>query len=194
MDLPLLPGPRGRADVSVRPAAPADAEEIARVQVVTWRTAYRGVLPDEVLDGWDDAVAASTWRRSVEAPPSPAHRVFVALERDAVVGLAACAPSEDQPGSGLLEIVALAVEPRWGRRGHGSRLIAAVADAARSLDSPGLLMWLPTTDAVTARFLTGAGWETDGWTRTLEADTTTVPQERWHSWFEDDTAGDDTRQ
>ncbi|MGY1750622.1 N-acetyltransferase family protein [Modestobacter sp. SYSU DS0511] len=187
MHLPPLPGPRGRAEVSVRPAVADDAAAIARVQVVTWRTAYREVLPDEVLDGWDDDAAASTWRRSVDTPPSPAHRVFVAQERESVVGLAACAPAEDDPGSGLLEIVALAVEPRWGRRGHGSRLLAAVADAARTLGAPGLVMWLPAADTVTARFLAGAGWAPDGWTRILDAGSATVPQERWHSWFDDDT-------
>src|SRR5688572_23600289 len=44
---PEAPFPRltGTADVSVRPARPEDAAEVARVQVVTWRTAYRDVLP-----------------------------------------------------------------------------------------------------------------------------------------------------
>ncbi|MGY1858411.1 N-acetyltransferase family protein [Modestobacter sp. SYSU DS0290] len=187
MDLPPLPRPHGRAEVSVRAATPADAVQIAHVQGITWRTAYRGVLPDDVLDGWDDDAAADTWRRSVAAPPTPAHRVFVALERETVVGLAACGPANDGPDPALLEIVALAVEPRWGRRGHGSRLLAAVAEAARSLASPGLVMWLPAGDAVTAGFLTGAGWAADGWTRILDAGTARVPQERWHSWFDDDT-------
>ncbi|WP_369130228.1 GNAT family N-acetyltransferase [Modestobacter roseus] len=185
MDLPPFPGPRGRADVSVRPAVADDAEAIARVQVVTWRTAYREVLPAAVLDGWDDTAAADTWRRSIATPPSPAHRVLVAQERDVTVGLAACAPAEDATGLGLLEIVALAVEPRWGRRGHGSRLLAAVADTARDLSAPGLTMWLATADAVTARFLTGAGWAHDGATRTLDAGDALVPQERWHSWFDE---------
>ena len=44
----------GSADASVRPARPADAADIARIQLVTWRTAYRSVLPAAVLDEWDD--------------------------------------------------------------------------------------------------------------------------------------------
>jgi GNAT superfamily N-acetyltransferase len=31
-----------------------------------------------------------------------------------------------------MAITALLVEPRWGRRGHGSRLLAAVVDLART--------------------------------------------------------------
>src|SRR4051794_3006687 len=73
------PSPRmtGTADVSVRPARPADAPEIARVQVVTWRTAYRSVLPREVLDDWDEAAAPVSWHAAVTAPPTPGHGVLV---------------------------------------------------------------------------------------------------------------------
>ena len=49
--------------MSVRPARPADAPDVARVQAVTWRTAYRAVLPAEVLDGWDEAGAADAGAR-----------------------------------------------------------------------------------------------------------------------------------
>ena len=37
------------ADVSVRPAAPDDADDIAQIQVDTWRTAYRDLVPAPVL-------------------------------------------------------------------------------------------------------------------------------------------------
>ena len=62
---PSSPFPRasGTADASVRPAFPDDAPEIARIQVVTWRTAYRSLLPPAVLDEWD-ADSASQARAS----------------------------------------------------------------------------------------------------------------------------------
>jgi RimJ/RimL family protein N-acetyltransferase len=39
----------------VRRATTADAEEIARVNVASWRAAYRGLVPDAVLDRMDPA-------------------------------------------------------------------------------------------------------------------------------------------
>src|SRR5690606_15007932 len=36
--------------VRIRPAVPEDAEEIERIRIAGWRTAYRGILPDAVLD------------------------------------------------------------------------------------------------------------------------------------------------
>ncbi|MDQ3611922.1 MAG: N-acetyltransferase, partial [Actinomycetota bacterium] len=58
------------ADVSVRPARPADAERVARVQLSTWRTAYADLLPPEALDV-PEVQAAALWLGAVESPPTP---------------------------------------------------------------------------------------------------------------------------
>jgi GNAT superfamily N-acetyltransferase len=173
--------------VSVRPARPEDAEEIARVQLVTWRTAYRALLPPAVLDDWDEPAAVHAWRTAVVSPPTPAHGVLVARDAEVIAGFAAYGPAElasgDQPlpSGATNELTALLVEPRWGRRGHGSRLLAAVADLAAEAGVVRLQMWLPEDDAVTARFLTGAGWGADGWVRTLDTGSSTLRQLRWHT-------------
>jgi GNAT superfamily N-acetyltransferase len=184
-----LAAPSGSAgaDVSVRPAAPTDAAEIARVQLVTWRTAYRSVLPAQVLDDWDAEQAEASWRSAVTDPPTRAHGVLVARERSGVVGFAAFGPPDLAPGETAspdgptTDIAALLVEPRWGRRGHGSRLLAAVADLARETGARRLQMWVPAADQVSAGFLETAGWDRDGWVRTLDTGTATVTMHRWHA-------------
>ena len=181
-----FPRRAGTAEVSVRPARPDDAPEIARVQAVTWRTAYRSILPLEVLDSWDEAAAAETWRTAVTAPPTPGHGVLVALERDTVVGFAAHGPAElpagerPHPAGPSSEVAALLVEPRWGRRGHGSRMLAAVVDRVVPTGVRELRMWVPEEDPVTSRFLGSAGWAAGSRTRGLEADGTTIRERRWH--------------
>ena len=46
------------AGAEIRRARPEDAEAVARVHVAGWRHAYRGLLPDDYLDGldWRDRV------------------------------------------------------------------------------------------------------------------------------------------
>jgi GNAT superfamily N-acetyltransferase len=185
------PGLPGRAEVSVRPARVDDAEAIARVQLVTWRTAYRAFLPAAVLDDWDEPAAVDAWRAAVVAPPTPAHGVLVALDGAEVTGFAAFGPAEladdDEPlptGS-TNEVTALLVEPRWGRRGHGSRLLAAVADLAAAAGVVRLQMWLPEQDDVTSRFLAGTGWAADGWVRTFDTGSSTIRQVRWHTMLDE---------
>jgi len=197
MTSPSRPGLPGRAEVSVRPASAADAEAIARVQLVTWRTAYRGLLPAAVLDDWDEPAVVEAWRAAAVSPPTPGHTLLVALDGTVVAGFAAVTPAELADDEQSLaegathEVTALLVEPRWGRRGHGSRLLAAAVDLAAAMDVVRLQMWLPEADTVTARFLEQAGWAPDGWVRSLDAGGTTVRQLRWHTWT--DAASDDDR-
>ncbi|GHE14412.1 GNAT family N-acetyltransferase [Klenkia taihuensis] len=182
----------GRAESSVRPAVPADAADIARVQGIAWRTAYRSLLPPSVLDDWDDAAVADGWASSLATPPTPAHGVLVALEGPTAVGFLAHGPAEvtaqdpASPDGPTAEVTALLVEPRWGRRGHGSRLVAAAVDLLGATGVRRLQMWVPREDPVTSGFLESAGWAPDGWSRTLDAGTTTIHEHRWHVLLGDD--------
>ena len=177
--LPPFPRLTGSADVSVRPARPDDAPAIARVQGTTWRTAYRAALPAAVLDEWDDGAVTASWAAAIEAPPGPRHRVLVAVEGDDVVGFVAVAPVEDAPDA--VELRALLVEPRWGRRGHGSRLLAAVTDLARADGVTRVQAWLLDTDRVSADFFESTGWAADGWLRTLDTGAEPLRELRWHT-------------
>jgi L-amino acid N-acyltransferase YncA len=167
------------ADVAVRAARAGDVPEIARIQVDTWRTAYKRFLPPSVLDALDPGAAAEAWTAALEAPPP--YRVLVATEGPTTVGFAAVGPSaEEDAGAGEAAVSALLVEPRWGRRGHGSRLLAAAVDHLRQDGLGTLVAWVPEGDRASAAFYESAGWERDGLIRTLEADGGTVREARWH--------------
>ncbi len=175
----------------VRPARPDEAGDIARIQLATWRTAYRRLLPRQVLAELDEAWMAERWRDAVESPPTPRHRVLVAIEQGAeshLVGFmaagpadeAALAPGEDALPDGTAAVTDLLVEPRWGRRGHGSRLLAACVDLWREDGFTTAVAWAYQRDEATVRFLTGAGWAPDGAARALDVDDLLVPQVRLH--------------
>jgi GNAT superfamily N-acetyltransferase len=189
-----FPRAAGSADASVRPALPGDAAEIARIQVVTWRTAYRSALPAAVLDDWDADAAESSWRAAITSPPTPGHGVLVALERNTLVGFAAYGPAEltagerPDPAGPTTEVSTLLVEPRWGRRGHGSRLLSAVADLATTGGAARLQVWLLEDDRVSTGFYESAGWAPDGWARTLDTGDVPLREVRWHALLGPDHA------
>jgi GNAT superfamily N-acetyltransferase len=172
---------RGVADVAVRAARRGDVPEIARIQVDTWRAAYRRFLPQSVLAALDVTAAAQAWQDAVVSPPSPAHHVLVATEGTYTVGFVAVGPSEEEDARpGEAAVAALLVEPRWGRRGHGSRLLAAAVDFLRKDGVTGLVAWVPDGDRASTAFYESAGWEPDGRARILEADGGSVRETRWH--------------
>ncbi len=165
----------------VRPARPGDAGEIARVQLATWRIAYRRLLPRHILEEINESFLQERWLEAITAPPTERHRVLVAIEQAAqeyLVGFLASEPMEEDHE--VAAITELLVEPRWGRRGHGSRLLAACVDLWREegFDTAGA--WAFEQDVAMQKFLTSAGWAPDGATRALDVDDLLVPQLHLH--------------
>lgn len=170
------------ADVSVRPARPADAGLIAGVQLRTWRAAYAEIVPGSVLGQVTEADAERVWTSSLAEPPTERHRVLVALGGAVVVGFAAVAPAELDEGLDPaldIELQSLLVDPADQRRGHGSRLLAAVMDTAP--DAGVAVSWPFEADTVSRDFLRSAGWREDGARRDLDMAGTLVPQVRLHT-------------
>lgn len=48
--------------MQIRAATESDADGLAKSHMDTWRTHYRGILPDPYLDGLSDARRAQSWR------------------------------------------------------------------------------------------------------------------------------------
>ncbi len=173
------------ADVSVRRAAPDDAAEIARIQVVTWQHGYATILPPAVLEQVTEQAALVAWTQALTDPPTPQHQVLVAQEGAGLVGFAVLAPAEDlQPADPdpqtTIGIGPVLVEPRWGRRGHGSRLMAAAVDLAGEAGMTRAVSWIPEADVVTREFLVGAGWAPDGLVRALDTGAGELREIRLH--------------
>jgi GNAT superfamily N-acetyltransferase len=177
----------------VRPARPGDAGDIARIQLATWRTAYRRMFPAHILANLDEAYLARGWDEAIQASPSARHRVLIAVEQgesaSPVVGFVAAGPADEQalapeepplPAT-CAAVTDLLVEPRWGRRGHGSRLLAAAVDRWREDGFTHAVAWAYEQDKVMQKFLASAGWEPDGAGRALDVDDMLVPQVRLHA-------------
>ncbi|MCW2604829.1 MAG: acyltransferase [Pseudonocardiales bacterium] len=164
----------------VRPARSADAAEIARLQLSTWRTAYTAVLPVSVLEGLDEASAAQSWIEAIRNPPTAGHHVLLGVERDEAVGFVAFAVF-----GATVDIGPLLVEPRWGRRGNGSRLLAAATDIAKAGGATKGVAWIPEQDTVSDAFFAGSGWAPDGRVRILDTGDGELREICLHTTFSD---------
>lgn len=186
-------GPAG-ADVSVRPAGAADAAAMGQVQARAWRSAYAAVLPPDVLDALRPAELAAAWSEALAAPPAPGQVLLVALEGARVVGLAASGPDPGGETGADAELHLLAVDPGAGRRGHGTRLLAATVDLLREQGVRRLRVWVNvpgsdhpadgSDDEALTRLLTASGWAPDGASRALDLrgdGAVVVPQVRLHA-------------
>jgi GNAT superfamily N-acetyltransferase len=170
----------------VRLAHADDAPFIARLQAQSLRADYASLLPTDAFEAFDVDAAAQQWAAAITEPPSPRHRVFVAVDLTSVVGFAAAIPATDTDLDPELdvELLALHVGPAHTRMGHGSRLMAAVVDYARDDHAARLVTWVFAADDPLRLFLRANGWDADGSTRDLDVGEL-VHQVRMHTGIKD---------
>lgn len=123
----------------VRPADVDDAAAIARVHVDTWRTTYRGLLPADFLEALDEAGYEERWRRTLT---SGAGRVYVAGDGRQVVGFASGGPERAGEDGFSGELYAIYVLQDAQGRGHGRRLVQAVAQGLRDRELANMIVWV----------------------------------------------------
>jgi ribosomal protein S18 acetylase RimI-like enzyme len=123
----------------VRPATLDDAAAIARVHVASWRTTYRGLLPDDFLASLSDEHYTERWTRVMGEGSS---RVFVVEEAGEVVGFASCGRERAGESSFDGELYAIYVLDSVQRHGHGRELVRAAAGALMELKVTDMIVWV----------------------------------------------------
>ena len=125
--------------MTVRAATPEDAEAIERIRTDTWRSAYRGMLPDAVLDrlGYD----AARRRQSMAAMP-PDRFALLATHAGEAVGFCYGGPSRVEDAIHPGEIYAVYVLPSHQGHGHGSALLRRGARECLERGWRGMLVWV----------------------------------------------------
>jgi ribosomal protein S18 acetylase RimI-like enzyme len=173
----------------VRPAREGDADDLARVQVASWRSGLAGVVPSALLAELTSqeatAVWRDRWREAIASPPTSRHRVLTAvtgtLPRE-VVGFVSAGPATDAdrwPGTDA-EIYELRVSPERTGHGHDSRLVHAAADTLVGDGFQTVSIWVLEADADLQRFLESSGWAADGARGELDVGVS-VPVVRLHT-------------
>jgi ribosomal protein S18 acetylase RimI-like enzyme len=146
----------------VRPARPADAPALARLHVAAWRAAYRGILPERVLDELSIAEFERTWQ-GLLADATRINLVICPLPSEPPAGFVAFrGPS----GAGAAEIIGLYVDPLRWREGLGRRLMEAAL--ARLAGAGRVSLWVMRDNAGARAFYERAGFRASGERRASE--------------------------
>lgn len=126
---------------TLRAATPADAKAVARIHVESWRTTYPGMIPDRYLAGMRVDDYAERWRRTLV---DPAHRslVFIAEEAGLPVGFASGGRDRDAERREVGELYAIYLLRSAQGRGHGRRLLLAVAEALAERGLTTMVVWV----------------------------------------------------
>jgi ribosomal protein S18 acetylase RimI-like enzyme len=133
----------------VRRAVVDDAHAIERVRTDTWRVAYRGLVPDSLLDG----LGYDATRRRALMSALPSHQFALVAEDDrAVVGFCVggrARPPDERFGG---EVYAIYVLPEHQGRGAGRALLQAAAKELVDRGHVSMIIWVLRENAPSRRF------------------------------------------
>lgn len=161
----------------IRHGCERDAAGIARIHVGSWQAAYRGLVPDEVLDALDPVKRTMVWR---ELLGMPEETVLVAMGGGRLAGFCTLQASRDA-GVALAtgEIASFYVDPpAWGR-GAGRELAEQLVRQARARNFARLTLWVIAGNTRARRFFERCGFAADGMERDEDRQGHLIPVMRY---------------
>jgi ribosomal protein S18 acetylase RimI-like enzyme len=150
--------------MQIRTAVVEDAAQIADVHVRSWQGAYRGLMPQQYLDGLDPAARAEMWATIASRADGVRSGVLVAEDETAVAAFLSFGPTRDDgqdPGR-TGEIAAIYAAPdAWGT-GCGRDLMTSALEILGRAGYEQVTLWVLDTNTRAQRFYEAAGFRFDG--------------------------------
>jgi ribosomal protein S18 acetylase RimI-like enzyme len=142
---------------ALRPASPEEAAEVAAIFIRCWRSAYRDIVADEIIDGLAPREVEAWWRSLIE---DPASHVVVARGDGGVIGMARFGSDPDDEVRGHL--FSLYVDPATSGAGIGRALLEHVTAHLSAAGYETATLWVFAANERAIRLYRAAGWEPDG--------------------------------
>ena len=132
--------------VRIRKATPEDAAGIARVHVDSWRSTYRGQVPDRVLDNMSYAVREDMWATIISDPDQGNITLVAEQWPGMIIGFADGGRNRGGEKEFVGELAALYLRQEAQGQGIGRRLVYAIAQELASQGLNSMIIWVLSTN------------------------------------------------
>lgn len=147
----------------IRQATIEDAPRIAEIHVDSWRSTYRGIVPDDFLAALDVKKREEAWKKLCSNERSP---VYVACHANRIIGFCHVSASGDRDAEATAEINSIYMDPAHIRHGYGSKLLAAALSFALEQGCTVVTLWVLNENTIAKEFYRVMGFQPDGATKT----------------------------
>ena len=147
-------------NITIRPAKPEDAYERAVCHVSSWRSAYKNIVPDEILDNLSVEEIAEKLKRYLKEYKDVLY--YCAIYDSRIIGHFNFCKSrdEDKPNAG--EIVGFySIEEVWGK-GVGKQMMDFAINTLKNIGYNEIILWVLEDNARARRFYEKCGFVFDG--------------------------------
>ena len=148
----------------IRQATVNDVDVITNVHIASWRSAYKGLIPEEDLANLDHAERRNMWSASIQQHPS---ETIVAAKENSIIGFVnfgTYRDNEDDRGTAEIRAIYL-LESFWGK-GIGSELLDYCTDKSIVSGYTSLVLWVLESNSRAIEFYCKHGFKFDGQKKT----------------------------
>jgi ribosomal protein S18 acetylase RimI-like enzyme len=149
-----------RMTMDVRLAQGADVDQLAQAHLASWQAAYRGIMPDSVLDRLSIEDAKASWHRNLHNR----ERVnLVCVVDGAVAGYVAVGPTHDDDENAVQtgEVYGIYLDPAHWNRGLGRILWDAAETELLRRGYQDVMLWTLEANVRARGFYEHLGFQLD---------------------------------
>lgn len=130
-------------------------DAISRVYAMSWKTAYRQIVPQDYLDHLSET-------RWVPLLKKEKAHLLLAIDGGEIIGAATYGAAREETYAGWGEIVSLYLLPAYFRKDIGSRLLQRAQKELAGLGYAQIYLWVLTENWAARRFYEANGFHCSG--------------------------------
>jgi ribosomal protein S18 acetylase RimI-like enzyme len=128
--------------ITIRAARIEDATGIAKVHVDSWRTTYKGIVPDDYLANLSYQRRITIWN-DILRDTEKKYIVYVAEnETHEIVGFVSGGPDREENPPYVAELYAIYISQEYQGQGIGRRLVRVFAEQLWRAGMKSMLLWV----------------------------------------------------
>lgn len=132
-----------------------DFEVIGNIYSCSWKTAYRGIVPQEYLD----SLGGSRWSNVLK---DSGHDAYVVMDGDKCVGSSSICAARDKNMAGWGEVISIYLLPEYFGSGYAKPLFDCAVNALREKGYADIYLWVLEENVSAQKFYEKQGFHKNG--------------------------------
>ena len=142
--------------MEIRPIVPADRrEDISRVYEESWKSAYKGIIPQTYLD----SIPKGNWVPHIDDPDQ---HTLICVDGGSIVGTTSFCRSRFEEFSSWGEIISVYLLPEYVGQGYGKSLLREAIIGLRKLGFSNVFLWVLEDNHRARSFYENMGFVSSG--------------------------------
>lgn len=143
----------------IRQTSISEAYDVAKVHVLSWQSAYKGIILDDYLNNMSVETRAEKFKNNYDTVKDDS---FVAVEDEKIIGVLAVHKCFDADVVDCGEVEAIYLLPEFWGSGYGKQLMDFAINALKERGYNDIYLWVLEENIRARRFYEKYGFVADG--------------------------------